>query len=158
MAEPDLTDQILDFGDLWFPTGAAFLTEGTASRSPNEAKQIVVPQLTAGMEPVAKTWWAAPNKTILIEALSWQTVQPKIAALPNAAPSDFIQTANRLEGLNQLAPPNPDSGTVGIIQTAKTDYRPTGFVLDYVTVPSSYTDPVSFVTGVTYFVKLLYIS
>src|SRR5262249_51244447 len=30
MIEPDLTDSILDFGDLWVPTGAAFMTDGTA--------------------------------------------------------------------------------------------------------------------------------
>src|SRR5688572_10642282 len=96
-----------------------------ASLGLNEPRQVVVPLLTAEMEPVANTWLATPTKTILIEALSWQTVQPKIAALPNAAPSDFIQTANRLEGLNQLAPPNPDSEALGVIKTATTDYRPT---------------------------------
>jgi hypothetical protein len=43
MADPDLTDQILDFGDLWFPTGEAYFTEGKDQSGQNQARQVTVP-------------------------------------------------------------------------------------------------------------------
>ncbi len=36
-AGPDVTDQILDFGDLWFPSGRAFTTDGSSSTDNNVA-------------------------------------------------------------------------------------------------------------------------
>jgi hypothetical protein len=170
MLEPDLTDQMLDFGDLWFPTGAAYGTDGSDAPAPGTARTIQVLNVadTPGLIPVAKTWLTAPSGSVLVEAVRWPDIQPQIEGLPGAtqpvapatSPVPFAQD-NRLACLNQLAAPRSASQPGLAIKIAPDGYHPGACVLDYITVPSSYSSPYSFagysgantyyVSGTTYF-------
>ena len=156
MLEPDLTDEILDFGDLWFPTGAAYATDGSDAPPANTARQVRVPNLgrDPGLVAVAKTWLDTPQMTVLVEGVRWADIQPKVQALPPAAPS-FLPALpqDRLAWLNQLPAPHafPQAGQA--ITLAAADYHPAGLVLDYQTVPSSWWGNYSFDGGTTYYVS-----
>jgi hypothetical protein len=109
MLEPDETDQMLDFGDLWFPTGAAYATDGSDAPALGTARPIEVPDVgnTFGLVPVAKTWLATPAGNVLVEAVRWPDLEPEIASLPLATQSALPTTAvpftqaARLACLNQ---------------------------------------------------------
>ncbi len=55
MTDPDFTDQMLDFGDLWFPTGAAYATAGARASARGAPRTIRVPSVggATGLVPVA---------------------------------------------------------------------------------------------------------
>jgi hypothetical protein len=162
MAEPDLIDQILDFGDLWFPTGAGFATDATQDPLQNEARAVVVRKDEDGMQPVAKTWLASPSAAILVEALKWQSIELEMAGLPESAPSANAPAGNRLECLNDLPAPSLNSNAIGVIKTATAHYQPTGFVLDWTAVPTSsgsytFSSSITYkVTNATYFGNVIF--
>ncbi len=155
MVDPDLTDHLLDFGDLWFPTGAAYATDGSDTPALNTARQVRVPNLArdASLVGVAKTWLATPSASVLVEGVRWPDVQAKLQALPPAVPS-FLPALpqNRLAWLNQLPSPHaiPQAGQA--ITLAVADYHPAGLVLDYLTVPDNWWGDYTFASGTTYLV------
>ena len=83
---PGLGDQILDFGDLWFPRGRAFAWGDDAGRGTNAA-QISLPGLgsQAVEAPVAKQWQPAGSKATLIESVTWDSIAPMLTQLPTIA-------------------------------------------------------------------------
>ena len=169
MLEPDETDQMLDFGDLWFPTGALYATDGSDAPPAGTARTVQVPNAgsATGLAPVAKTWLTTPAGNVLVEAARWPDLETQIAHLPPAMQSAFPTTAvpftqaDRLACLNQLSAPRavPQPGIA--ITTATESYQPAGCVLDYITVPSpcsaNYTfdtyngSNTYYVSGSTYF-------
>ena len=155
MLEPDLIDQILDFGDLWFPTGAGFATDGKPDVAPNEPRPVVVRNLTAdpSLIGVGKTWFTTPFMSVLVEGLRWPDIQKQFAGLPLAAApaADAGQPLDRSGWLAQLPPPNADAGGKEKIGVATGEYHPAAFVLDYTTVPSFCSTNYPFYTG-TYYV------
>ena len=132
MAEPDLTDHILDFGELWFPTGAAYATDGLDSPGTNVARQVRVPNLgrDAGLVGVAKTWLTTANA--LVESVRWPDLQPKFANLPPGTSGGAFQPPQtRSAWLRALPGPNSASSPQKKIELAATGYRPAGVVLDW---------------------------
>ena len=103
MVDPDLTDHLLDFGDLWFPTGAAYATDGSATGSTNTARQVRVPNLARdpALVGVAKTWLSTPLTTVLVEGVRWSDVQAKLQGLPAASASHPAAAAAGPAGLAQ---------------------------------------------------------
>ena len=156
MLEPDLTDQILDFGDLWFPTGAGFATDGKPDLAPNEPRPVVVRNLTAdpSLIGVGKTWLTTPFMSVLAEGLRWPDIQKQFAGLPLAAApaADAGQPLDRSGWLAQLPPPNADAGGKEKIGVATGEYHPAAFVLDYTTVPNFCSTNYPFNSGETYYV------
>ena len=157
MLEPDLTDQILDFGDLWFPTGAGFATDGKADLAPNEHRPVVVRNLSAdpSLIGVGKTWLTTPFMSVLVEGLRWPDIQKQFAGLPLAAApaADAGQPLDRSGWLAQLPPPNAEAGGKEKIGVATGEYHPAAFVLDYITVvPSTCSTNYTFTNGLTYYV------
>lgn len=133
----DFVDEIVDFGDLWIPTGAAYAMDTTAVRGTNTAAQVRVPNLARepGLDPVAKTWLRTANGTVLVESVRCAEIQPALGSLPvvtqavlPAVPQD------RLACLAQLPSPKPRVESVPAIQLSGAPYHPKGCVLDYFTI------------------------
>ncbi len=151
MLEPDLTDQILDFGDLWFPTGAAYATDVSSVEATNTAREVRVPNLgrDPALVPVAKTWLRTPNVQVLIEGVRWPDVQPKLSSLPPASPTESASAPrDRLSCLGELPSPTTDLLSGPPIQLAPVGYSPSGLVLDYITVVGN--GDYTFYSGTTY--------
>jgi len=151
---PDLADEILDYGDLWFPTGAAYWSDGSVARDTNTAASIRIPDFRPGSDlvPVGKSWLATPAGSMLVEAVSWPAIQSKLQDLPLA---DGLSAASlpqdRLACFTELLAASPAGQTGGAITTASAAYAPVGCVLDYITVNSTYND-YTFASGQTYYV------
>lgn len=155
MLEPDFTDQILDFGDFWFPTGAGFAADGKPDLATNAVRQVRVPNLAAdsSLTGVGKTWLATPTVDVLVEGVRWPDVQPKVASLALAATAPpTAQPLDRFGLLGQLPAPNAAPIPGQAITVAAGSYHPAGFVWDWIAVPPS-TNSWSFDSGQTYYVS-----
>jgi hypothetical protein len=155
---PELVDQILDFGDLWFPTGRAFaLGDDNSSRGTNAAR-ITLPGAgnAAAQAPVGKEWQAEGGKATLIESVNWSDIAPKLAQLPMIAsvlkgPKEtMLAAAGRRDDL-----PSKCAAAWPGIQVADRPYRTPGVVLDYVTFSGSVSYDFLAFNGVnnTYFLQ-----
>jgi len=133
---PVLVDEILDFGDLWFPRGRAFAWGDEAARGTNAA-QISLPGAggQAVQAPVAKEWQAAGSKATLIESASWNSIARMLAQLPTMAKvaKDPKETRLAAAGLRGAAP-SGRAGARRVMRVAARPYRTPGVVLDYITV------------------------
>jgi len=132
-AGPEVTDQILDFGDLWFPSGRAFLTDGSSSTDTNVASQISVasPGGDGAGVPVAKQWQSGGATNTLTESVAWRSIAPELAGLPPFAGPDF-------PGLHATAVPDqgllfPARGSVprSGIRLAGAPYGTAGLTVNY---------------------------
>jgi hypothetical protein len=150
MAEPDLIEHILDFGDLWLPTGSAYSSEDRAPMTAGVAATTGVPDFVrrTGQIPVAKSWLNLTNRAVLVEAVRWEEIEPKLQRLSSGPQATLA--GNRMECLGQLpAPMTPPFGQA--INESRSVYSPNGVVLDWIGVSSSGTD-YTFASGETYFV------
>ncbi len=142
-AGPELTDQILDFGDLWLPSGRAFLTDGSTSTDTNVAAQILVarPGGSGADVPVTKQWQSAGATNMLTESVTWASIAPQLAALPLIASADSPSA-----GIELAAAPGQglffQTGIFaqGGIQFAGAPYDTPGLVLDYAAVTAAGQD------------------
>jgi hypothetical protein len=159
MADPDFTDEILNFGGLWFPTGAGYALDGSAARNTNTPAQIRVPNLgrEPGLVPVGKKWLATPQRNFLIESTRLLDIQPMLNTLPpNLQRASLTAPQDRMLCLGEVtAPPLARQQDVPI-QVAGADYQPAGWVLDYVIEVTGYEDytfegQTTYLLGGTYF-------
>ena len=106
----EVRDEVLDFGDLWFPTGKAYFTDDQTPRETNVAAQIRIynPADDTNSIPVSKHWVQGTNgaSSWLVESINWSDIQPKLAGLP-----ELSQTGDPAHPTNQTAftvpPPAP---------------------------------------------------
>ena len=155
MVDPDLTDHILNFGDLWFPTGAAYATDGSDAPALNTARQVRVPNLARdpGLVGVAKTWLTTPSANVLVEGVRWPDIQAKLQGLPAASvPALPLPPQDRLTWLSQLPTASAANSPGRAITLAAASYHPAGLVLDYLTVPDNWWGDYTFASGTTYLV------
>jgi len=148
------TDDVLEIGDLWFPTGAAYWSDGSVVRAADSPATVRVPRLTDGgtLAPVCKTWLAGATEDVLVEALVWNVVAAKLASLPPTAPA-YLPTPAQDRGswLAELdTTPGPGSPSLAMISQGRS-YRSVGLVWDYITVTGS--GSYTFNTGQTYYVS-----
>ena len=148
------TDDVLDFGGLWFPTGAAYWSDGSGRRAADTPAAVRVPTLSEDgtLSPVCKTWLPGTAGDVLVEAIAWSGVAPKLASLP-PTPATYLPAPaqDRSSWLVELAgTPGPSSGSPALI-TQGHGYQPVGLVWDYQTVTGSYGD-YTFTNGLTYYV------
>jgi hypothetical protein len=150
---PELVDQILDFGDLWFPTGRAFALGDESSRGTNAAR-ITLPGAgnAPAQTPVGKEWQAEGGKATLIESVNWSDIAPKLARLPTIAsvlkgPKETMLAAAGLRD----ASPNERAAARRTMQVAGMPYKTPGVVLDYITVQGS--GSYDFTNGSTFWVS-----
>jgi len=155
MAEPDLVDQTLDFGDLWYPLGRAFPLSGNGNTDTNVAAKIKIPNPAAdpSLVPVAKRWLVSSDgtRTYLIESVLWSSIKAQMGSLPPAGQGALLSNPKERRSARVTAP-GPKKALRAAqqgIQVAKSPYRPTGYVLDYFTVSGNvdYT----FSSGSTYY-------
>ena len=155
MAEPDLVDQTLDFGDLWFPLGRVFFSDEYLNALTNVPAHIRVanPAADPAETPVAKRWVQSPDGTrsYLIESVPWVSVQPELSSLPAAGQSAglYRPKGRALAQLNKPVPKKQRRPTQHRLQLASTAYRPKGVVLDYITVSGS--QDYEFTSGTTFY-------
>lgn len=155
MADPDFVDNILDFGELWFPTGAAFATDGSDFPPFGTSKTVRVRDFhNNALSPVAKTWFHLTGRDILVEAVPWEAAKAQFGILPIGQISGFQGTEQptRADLIANLALPRTSSQPGLSIEPASEPYRPTAWILDYTTVPTSGTS-YTFQSGTTYYVS-----
>ncbi len=156
-----LTDDTLDFGDLWFPLGRAFAWDGSTNSNINTPAQIRLVSANSDTNQVlvAKHWvQTSDGRTVLIESVDWQDISPKLKSLPQ--PGGVASASNLRERVTK-ARQLPATKVAGKksnkpMRVAAAPYRARGYVFDYVTVVSS--PDYTFSGGVTYYVTWAYLS
>ena len=142
MAEPDLIDETLDFGDLSFPRGFAFsLGQSKVDRpeqGPEPKARIARPQFPgeerSGHVPVAKRLVRLSNGIGLVESVPWERVRNQLDTLPaRQGASLSIPDSARVKGrhlpvLKHVIEPSQP------MKMAALPYEARGFCLDFVTV------------------------
>ena len=135
------TDDVLSFGSLWFPTGAAYWSDGSGARAADTPAPVRVPTLTEDgtLAPVCKTWLSGTAQDVLVEAVAWNAVAAMLATLPPAAPTYLSAPAqDRSSWLAELeATPTPSSVSPAAVIGQGGGYHPVGLVWDYITVTGS---------------------
>ena len=138
------TDDVLDFGGLWFPTGAAYWSDGSGARAADSPAAVRVPTLTEDgtLAPVCKTWLPGVAQDVLVEALAWSAVAAKLASLPPTAPAYLpAPTQGRSSWLAELEATGGPSSTAPAVIGRGRGYRPVGLVWDYITVQAPAPTP-----------------
>jgi len=88
-----MPDQIINLGEMFFPPGTAFLTDGASSTDTNVPARLSTasPQNAGGRVPVGKEWQAGRGpggSSLLIESVSWESIATNLASLPLMAQAD----------------------------------------------------------------------
>lgn len=144
-AEPDMVDESLRFGNLWFPLGRAFTLDDANATSASEPAKV---RIRSEGAKVCKTWTSIDGRQILIEALDWAEIQKELAKLPPAAMLDTWSVLPERHVPEALPRAQEDERQMGM---APEYSKPTGFCIDYVYVTTG-TD-MEFATGQTYYVS-----
>jgi hypothetical protein len=136
MAEPDLMDEILKFGEFLFPQGKAFAGE-TGNRNTNIAAQINLPNSSDGSYtvPMGKQWRTIEGRNILIEAVDWQEFKFQLIRLPQFGKTTIkSELKNQVVSKRQFPNLNPSKiQSAREFQIATSTLEP-GVILDYVIV------------------------
>ncbi|MBE7500043.1 MAG: hypothetical protein HS113_06970 [Verrucomicrobiales bacterium] len=127
MAQPDLTDTLLDFGETMICLGRAFsVPEEDPTVAPLAQDDLVV----------VKRWETIADRTFLIEAVEYQAIKPHLERLPGrtaqVAPSPRGVHASRRDALPALASLTPEDPRA--MEVASAPYQPRGLVLDYLQI------------------------
>jgi hypothetical protein len=155
MAEPDLTEGTLNFGDLWLPVGCAFSWPGDApDRQTNVAAQIRVPDPVrqADKLPVAKRWVEVNQRHLVLESIPFSSISTKLASLPQASGAKPPSLSGKVFAklLPPARPSSPKNGGRKAIKLAAAPYRTTGVLLDWIAVSGD--GDYTFDSGTSYFV------
>jgi len=121
----DLTDQTLDWGDLWFPTGTAFATADRVQREIGQPAALNAPWYRAeraAVVPVIKEWAMDGEVATLTESVRWSDLARKFDDLPEFPSSSFQENV-------PAAPPTR-------FAIADSAYQPPGVVIDWEFVAS----------------------
>lgn len=162
MVEPDLVDQTLDFGDLWYPMGRVYSLDEYASAQTNGAPakiELVDLARNPGQIPVAKTWTHSADgmRTYLIESVSLANIAPMLSRLPPPSHGAMLSSPKPQMVVRRFEPPLLKKVVRKVsdtIQIASTAYRPNGCCLDYISI-SGFGD-YEFLSGTTYFISYGY--
>jgi hypothetical protein len=148
---PGMPDQFIDLGEMFFPPGGAFVTDGASSTDSNVPAQLspASPQSAGASVPVGKEWQTGGGpggSSLLIESVSWQTIATNLAQLPLMAEGEDSPWTGFLAG-----------AATGGIHLAGGPSQTPGVLLDYTLVHGDYTDytfqSYSPGSGPTYFVN-----
>jgi hypothetical protein len=142
----ELSDAQLTFGQMQMVPGKAFSTD-TSTRPANRARMI----------PVSKSWGHLEGRTFLLEDVSLEKLRPELEKLPAPAHASAMMpsgnTMRPVVSAKRLLPPTRLAHTgTNTLQLAKTDYQPSGLVLDYQTVNTDQTD-YTFRGDTTYYIS-----
>src|SRR6266850_1950515 len=153
-AEPDLVDELLNFGDLFYPPGVAFLP-GTEVDNPDTNAPATISVPIPGHESgliVGKRWMMIDNVQALVESVRWKDLQPLLKDLPLMAQARANpKSKQRLMAKRQLPPARIAKRRISEpIKVASAAYKPRGLIWDYITYSggSDYT----FASDTTYYI------
>lgn len=158
LPQPDLVDQMLDFGGMQMPLGHAY-PQNTPGARPGPPRGV----------PVAKQLETVAGLTLLVEAIPWSVVASQLDQLPQQsarANRSAPHTALKFEGSKEQTHPPTATFETRLAQIARS--RPVllasavlnpqlgilnanGFVMDYELVESGYDT--TFESGETYLVE-----
>jgi hypothetical protein len=133
---PNLTDEFLDFGEIFLAPGRAFATESQARIDTNSPVRISLPLLPADGTTVrvGKQWQTIGSVSVLTESVNWKDLEPELSKLPEMAKLTGGSSASELAV--RVPPPAGISAKQICLSTAP--YASPGVVLDYtVVVPVS---------------------
>jgi hypothetical protein len=133
MAEPDLVDEGLDFGEMHMFQGRAFQESSARTNFPS-------PRGIA----VAKRWIDIDGRTVLVEAIPWNKASAEMARLPQrlASPKSSYQLTSKLQlpaKRNLVSLDTPFKNRVAqiarlqpiLVTSAPPVHEENGFVVDY---------------------------
>ncbi len=144
MAEPDVIDTTLAFGEMQMVPGKAFLLS-SANGNPAPGKAI------DGAVPVAKRWIETGQESWLIESVDYAAAREQLAALPPSSLIVDADTASQLVADDRALEPVEPAQPVNLpMRTVSEPEGQDGFCIDYTLVygAQSWT----FQSGVTYLV------
>ncbi len=123
-------DEILDFGDILFPTGKAFSWPDAEAREPGVPAQISIAQPQDGAVPVTKEWLDGSPST-LIESVPWSSIATNLAALPQMSQASPTNKDTELALGGSGSAPRPGAQHILLASLTR---RAAGVVIDYTTV------------------------
>jgi len=152
--EPDLVDELLDFGDLFYPPGIAFLAGNTVESPETNAPAIIrvpIPGQEGGVI-VGKRWMMIDNTQALVESVRYKDLLPLLKDLPLMAQgSASPKSKSRLMAKRQLPPSRIAKRRISEpIKVASVAYKPAGLVWDYITFSSG--GDYTFASDTTYYI------
>jgi hypothetical protein len=151
LAEPDLIEETLDFGNIWFPQGRAFFSTGSTENEPNVPIKVTIPSSrdTNGVL-TAKRLFMIDNSPVLVESVPWKKALPQLQSLPEVAARNKKANKEALFARRQLpSRSKTKTGLKGEIRLAKGDYKPKGWALDWIAITGS--GDYTFSNGHTYY-------
>jgi hypothetical protein len=134
MAEPDLVDELLDFGSLQFTRGKAFVRG-------EEAENF----------GVAKRWTEQDGRTVLVEGVQLEPITPALARINALSNPGQQRSANTAQGRVFPQKPSKENNPADRIHLASKAYEKLGFLVDYQAVQSQ--SNWVFLSGQTYLVQ-----
>ncbi len=158
VVEPDLIDETIRLGELLLPIGHAFSIDPSTEGATNGSTRVrlLSPGRGASQLPLAKRWIASPSGNLLVESLDWSDIKAKLDALPRANQgAELSKPKKQLIAGRQLPPQKQAAGKRSPpIRLATLDYRPTGYVADFIIVDGTGQNiNWTFDSGVTYYVE-----
>lgn len=143
--EPDMIDQSLRFGNLWFPLGRGFMLDDSTATPTGQTPEVWIRSKGA---KVCKTWTTIDGRQVLIEALAWADIQGELAQLPQAA----MPKAWEVLPERQVPEGLPETPAAQTAMTAAPEYyNPKGFCIDWSYVTSGVDK--EFESGQAYYVS-----
>ena len=136
MAQPDIKDEMLDFGSSQFVPGTAFALEADGGRPRDMSKHV----------PVGKRWLKHASRHILAEQVDYAALEPLFRPLPARA----IEGQSAKRGI-RVWPPTPAFESSSGLMSYGTLKASAGVVLDPVSVSGSLYS-YTFSSGTTYLV------
>lgn len=137
----DFTDELLDFGDLFFPRGRGFMALAADPVEPGKPASVRIPDFEdANSLPVAKEWHVIDGRSVLIERMQWRELKTQLSPLPkNRGSAKAGGGKERLLCLRELPAAGGDEQerSLKTIELAASPYAPQGFIWDYITVSGS---------------------
>ena len=138
--EPNLVDEELDLGDLWFPTGSAFswagITQGPTQPSTVSPEKISPPYSPSDttMIPVAKKWAKGPGRvSTMTETVNWSDIAPRLAQLPEMAGMPHRPASAEIgSSVRQPEWPRAHAAATKTVLVASAPERANGVVLDWI--------------------------
>jgi hypothetical protein len=108
--------------------------------------------------PVVKQWHRAEDgRTFLVESLAWDEAAAHLQKLPVARQASLAPLKSGV-ALARAWPKRPAQIVEReAIQLAQADFKPTGYLVDFVTIPDQGT-PTTLAAGQTYYIKTSYYS
>ena len=149
---PDLVDELLTFGDLWFPTGAAF---DTAAGGPSDTNRPAALRLYSAADTnvvlSAKQWVRMPDgSNVLVESVDFRDLAAKLLAGQKTAwgKAPVRRTQTRKAEARGACGGAPSAGA---FRVAQAPYRPRGTALDWtISYVNGSQTSWTFTNGVTY--------